>query len=301
MNDRLVPADALHQFVPAERTDQLASTEKAISDGRLLVERYLYPASIPEQTSPPIDAHSIVILLEGQASLERRLGDGSWAGVNGAPGVASLRPAGRSLALRGNGQGLDVLTIRFPPSLLRRIAAENETAPTTLRLRDTAQIRDPVLARLGQAIREEMESEGAMSSLVLTSIVESIVTRLFVNHCVEAHEVEATGPLSSETVDRIRSYVHAHLTEDIRVADLADCANMGVSHFTRLFKQTLGQSPYQYVLHERVNAARRQLENTEAPIAQIALDVGFSSQSHLTRRFKKIVGTTPGRYRTAHQ
>jgi AraC family transcriptional regulator len=215
--------------------------------------------------------------------------------------MASLRPAGRPLTIRGEGEELDILSVRFPPALLRRVAAENETDPTSVRYRDDAKVEDPVLVRLGQAIRQQMESDGAVSTVVLTSIVESIVTRLFVAHCAEDHAVAASGPLSTETLNRVRAYVRAHLADDVTVGDLAGCANMGVSHFTRLFKQTVGQSPYQYVLHERVNAARRRLRSTERPIAQIALDVGFSSQSHLTRRFKKVVGTTPGRYRTAHR
>ena len=93
--------------------------------------------------------------------------------------------------------------------------------------------------------------------------------------------------------------MRAHLDSDVALEDLADEVDLSKYHFSRRFKKRTGQSPYQFVIYERVRRARRLLRETTQPLAQIALDVGFSSQSHMTRTFKNHVGVTPGQYRSA--
>ena len=67
-------------------------------------------------------------------------------------------------------------------------------------------------------------------------------------------------------------------------------------HFSRAFKAATGKSPYAFALGRRVLRAR-QLVFTEMPLGDIALAVGFSSQSHLTEHFRRSLGVTPGRIR----
>ncbi len=67
------------------------------------------------------------------------------------------------------------------------------------------------------------------------------------------------------------------------------------AHLVRCFTRTFGIAPHAYVLGRRIEAARRLLLEGE-PIAQVAAHVGFCDQSHLTRHFKRHVGTTPGQY-----
>jgi AraC family transcriptional regulator len=71
-------------------------------------------------------------------------------------------------------------------------------------------------------------------------------------------------------------------------------------YLVRAFRAAVGQSPHQYVVSRRVEHARRLLSGTATPIADIALAAGFSSQSHLSNWFRRIVGVSPAVYRKQH-
>ena len=76
-------------------------------------------------------------------------------------------------------------------------------------------------------------------------------------------------------------------------AEIAAAINISPTYFSRLFKRATGRSPHQYVIQQRVERAKKLLKTTDLAIANIALQVGFSSQSHLTQHFKHLTGVTP--------
>jgi transcriptional regulator GlxA family with amidase domain len=96
---------------------------------------------------------------------------------------------------------------------------------------------------------------------------------------------------------RVLEYIVTHLNENITNKELADVAGLSVCHFARMFKQTVGVSPHCYVLQCRVKRTQELLADTDMPLSEIAIAVGFSDQSHYTRWFREIVGITPGNYR----
>ncbi|MEM7641038.1 MAG: helix-turn-helix transcriptional regulator [Pseudomonadota bacterium] len=93
-------------------------------------------------------------------------------------------------------------------------------------------------------------------------------------------------------------YARAHLADPgLKVADMAAEAGISPHHFAERFRAWKGISPYAFVREERLKLAKRMLSMTKIPIAAIAHDTGFSSQSHLTTAFKEVYGVTPSRYR----
>ncbi len=72
---------------------------------------------------------------------------------------------------------------------------------------------------------------------------------------------------------------------------------MSQYYFSRLFKQAMGVSPYQYVMQQRIERAKYLLRTTSLSVAEIAPQVGFSTQNQLTIQFRKFTGTTPSGYR----
>ncbi|WP_202806804.1 helix-turn-helix transcriptional regulator [Nitrincola nitratireducens] len=64
-------------------------------------------------------------------------------------------------------------------------------------------------------------------------------------------------------------------------------------HFSRMFRQSQGLAPHQYVLHRRLQRAEMLLKETSLPLVDIALECGFSSSSHLSNRFRQVKGVQP--------
>jgi AraC family transcriptional regulator len=98
---------------------------------------------------------------------------------------------------------------------------------------------------------------------------------------------------------QVFDYIHAHLERDIKLADFAGLLGMSQFHFSHLFKQSIGTSPHQYLLQQRIDRAKQLLKQTERSIVDIALECGFSSHSHLSKQFRQLTGITPKRYRSS--
>ncbi|MBB2908494.1 AraC-like DNA-binding protein [Rhizobium sp. RAS22] len=96
---------------------------------------------------------------------------------------------------------------------------------------------------------------------------------------------------------KVLKFIEEHLSETIRIEELADLARLSCSHFSRAFRATAGQSPYDYVLSRRMALAKQLMAKTDASLSQIALDCGLSDQAHLCKVFRRTFGTTPNAWR----
>jgi AraC family transcriptional regulator len=95
----------------------------------------------------------------------------------------------------------------------------------------------------------------------------------------KAKEVRYKNGLSSSTVDRVTAYISDLLNEEIKLIDLARLVHLSPYHFLRSFEQSLGVTPYQYILQQRLARAKLLLQTNELTIAEIATSVGFADRS----------------------
>ncbi len=105
------------------------------------------------------------------------------------------------------------------------------------------------------------------------------------------------GGLPPRRLRRVCDYIEAHLGENMNNAKLASIAGLSMFHFVRAFRQSQGISPHKYVMRRRLERTMELLAGTDLPLAEIASAVGFSDQSHLSRRFRQHIGVTPRDYR----
>ncbi len=103
--------------------------------------------------------------------------------------------------------------------------------------------------------------------------------------------------LTRTQLQQVLDYIQTHLDRDLSLAELAETLNLSPTYFATAFKQAIKVSPHQYVIQQRVERAKLMLSKTDLAISDIALQVGFSSQSHLTQQFKRLTGMTPKQIR----
>ena len=101
------------------------------------------------------------------------------------------------------------------------------------------------------------------------------------------------GRLPREKLVRAVEYIQDQLNTDLTVSGIAQAVYMSPYHFMRLFKESTGQSPHQYVIEARVRKATELLATGKLTISEAAHHVGFVDQSHLTRHFKRVFGLPP--------
>jgi AraC-like DNA-binding protein len=106
---------------------------------------------------------------------------------------------------------------------------------------------------------------------------------------------EAARPAEQAKVARARAYLDARFAEPVSLGDLAAYVGLSPYHLLRSFRDQVGITPGAYQIQLRVLEARRRLREGAA-IADTAADLGFADQSHLSRHFQRIMGTSPGRY-----
>lgn len=95
----------------------------------------------------------------------------------------------------------------------------------------------------------------------------------------------------------VAQHIEKHFAEPISMPDMARIAGLSSTHFNRRFRQLLRVTPTEYLRSVRVQAAQRLLATTSHTLAEIAVDVGYTDQSHLTRRFREVTGLTPAAWR----
>jgi AraC-like DNA-binding protein len=105
-----------------------------------------------------------------------------------------------------------------------------------------------------------------------------------------------TYPLARHLL-RARDIVDSRYEEPLDLEGLARAAHVSPRHFSREFRRTFGETPYQYLLTRRLERARHLLRTTDLQVAEICLEVGFTSVGSFTTTFRRRVGVSPTEYR----
>jgi AraC-like DNA-binding protein len=118
---------------------------------------------------------------------------------------------------------------------------------------------------------------------------------------ISVRQPRFTGGLAPGALRRVREHIEARFADKIDLGCLAEIAGLSTSYFSRAFKQSIGVPPHRYVMMRRLAAAGDLIRNTCKPLAEVAIDAGFSDQSHFTRIFTQMTGETPGTLRRRYR
>lgn len=182
----------------------------------------------------------------------------------------------------------------FDCACLHAIAAELGGNSRDLPFFAHGVLDDPALAQqicdlhltVESASSEQLEIESRLLAVLANLIMRHAAMRPALRRIAENHQA----------VKRAREYLETHYAENVSLEQLAQIAYLSPFHLVRLFHQEVGLPPHVYLTQVRVNHAKTLLAHGY-PITDVAFDVGFVDQAHLHKRFKRIVGITPGQYR----
>jgi len=238
--------------------------------------------------------HQIVLFLDQPLHLEWRCqGDSIYRTL--APGQISVMPASLPFSSRVRSEGT-ILYLSIDPKFFTRVAAEMGYE-NGLEPRCTHGAEDPLVREIILALRKEARTASSDQFAYVESLVTTLSVHLLRHYC-EAPQLirETAGGLTKLQMSRVIDYVHEHLAQDISLRKLATFVELSPFHFARLFRKSTGLSPHQFVIRCRVLRAKELLLQPGTSIAQVATEVGFCDQSHLSAHFKRYLGVSPKRF-----
>jgi AraC family transcriptional regulator len=274
----------------------------AASDGLGWVglEAARYRASpVWEYDAPALTHHRLVLVTRPPQELELRF-EGVKRHVPPPIGAIILVPAGTQGRVRWSG-GFDWLHIYLEPGLFARVAAEAfDLDPARLTVPPLDGLDLPPLRAVMRAVDAELTSGGAGGPLAAESLANVLAVQL-IRHVLAPRQPARgrDGALPRGRLRPVVEYIEGHLGAGLTLGQMAAVAHLSAFHFARQFRAATGLPPHQYVLARRVERARQLLqEGTDLSLAEVATYAGFSDQSQFSRHFKRIVGVTPGQFRT---
>ena len=160
------------------------------------------------------------------------------------------------------------------------------------------QHNDGLIRQIVLELIKDTRQDNPVHRLYIESLTQLFTVHVLRNYCTEPIKLnQYKDGLANSTLQLVTDYVNAHLHEEISLQCLAQLAGLSTYYFVRLFKQSVGLAPHQYVIRRRLEKARQLLKTSHLSILQIAIDVGFSSSSHFSHTFKKAFGVSPSQYR----
>jgi len=196
-----------------------------------------------------------------------------------------------NLGKNGVAHALFVVT---EPALVNEVATNLGVHPDSVELVGQHGVIDPALLHIAMALRDGLRVGRAADAMYGESLSLALAVHLLRRHAaVPAGLQRPRGGLSQEKLILAIEYIQDQLESRLSVSGIARTVHMSPFHFARLFKQSTGKSPYQYVVQARAKRAKELLKSGKFPIIEVAHRLGYADQSHLTRQLKDVFGVTP--------
>lgn len=270
----------------------------------ILVEQFRHPSG--EGKTHYSDEHTICLSLAPRPVRFLQIKGGKTHTSLYGKGDIFITPAEMPFFARWDGED-HYIQIRIASRFIQSVAREAlEMNPDRLELLPEFRTRDSQIEAIGLMLLSELQQDNGGSRLYIESLANVLAVHLIRQYAAtQPQHPIYEGELPQRQLSQVLDYIHDHLEQDIRLADLAALLDMSQFHFSRLFKRSSGATPYQYLLQQRIERAKQLLKEGDASgirerdrsIMEIALMCGFNSHSHLSKQFRQLTGMTPKAYR----
>lgn len=243
--------------------------------------------------------HTIALCLATKPyRIWQAIGDRNYSGIY-SKGDLSLAPAKLPCSYKVYGDD-HYLEIKIPTPFLEQVAVEVMNCDLDrLKLRTEFRDRHPQIEQLAMMLRSELyRGQDGGGQLYIDSLANALMVNLLRDYRATQPEIAIyQGGLSDRSLFQAIEYIDHHLSQSIKLEDLSNHLGISKFHFSRLFKKSMGVSPHQYVMQQRIELAKQLLLKADTSISDIALECGFNSHAHMSKYFRNYVGMTPKNYR----
>lgn len=157
---------------------------------------------------------------------------------------------------------------------------------------------DAVVRHIGASLREGLRRPDETNQLFIDHMMLALTAHVAQTYGGMRRIAETNrGGLAPWQVKRACEKLESDLSGKFTLEQIAAEFELSVTHFARAFRASTGLPPHQWLLHQRVKAAKQLMTVRELPLAEIAMSAGFANQSHFTRVFSSLVGASPGAWR----
>jgi AraC family transcriptional regulator len=296
MNE-LSTAEALDERVPGE----LVATSKGTPWRDLFVQVFTRRPVQDCLLIPAVPEPLIVWVVSGTALVEERQLGGEWMANEVRGGDFFLQTSSQPCELRWRtltSEPFKVMHVYLGLPLIRRAAIDVRGPDAkAVSLREISGGTDSIITTQLGILRDELVDRRAPSTMLVQGLASSLAVHLVRAYSSE-EPVSPHGGLPAFKMHRALTAMQSRIDQELDLSRLAREVQLSDSHFSRSFKKSTGLSPSQYLTRLRIDRARRLLRETEMPIVEVGLEVGYASPSHFAQVFRKEVGVLPSDYRT---
>jgi AraC family transcriptional regulator len=242
-------------------------------------------------------AHTIHLHLKGPVTRKLQAGSGNRSTVLFQDSI-SLFPAGTLHTVEFTGL-LDQLVFNITPQHLEKCAGESLRA-RAIEVYECDQATDARVEHLVRALYANLQEGSPVVSMCTESLVAALGVCIAQRYSAGCPRINAPNlGMPRARLNRVFAAIEGKIADNISLTELAQTAGMSVFHFAKMFKKSTGQSPYQYVLGRRLEAAKELLHDPAMSVLEASVRTGFADQRHFTKVFRRKVGVSPTEYRAA--
>lgn len=249
-------------------------------------------------------SHTVMLFDKGSfVEGEKRLGGLPVSSSGRIDEGVDVVPANMDFSgLAATGSNIQAILVSYHRNMLDAFGAQIDKYSN---LQPALNLSSGLVIPLAQRIRDLCRSnlvdiDRMHLDAVVTLLFEEIVFAQKKDYFV-INKVNCIGGLSSRSKRKVLDFLVENYSQKVDLDALSDLAGLSRFHFTRAFKTSFGIPPYKYLLNLRISKAAELLRNTEIPITQIALNVGFVGSSEFARAFRQEMNCSPREFRNLHQ